>query len=169
MQVNIKRYKSGKSKGSVYKQEVKIDYYDTWSAEWTLAQIAYPLLVQLKEDKQGAPYTVDDDVPEELRSYNAPPKEQDWDTDEFHFLRWDWILQEMIYAMKEIAENNPEEPVVYKKVRESEMKEHPNGAVEVIDSGLEEIEGMKEERLKYTNRVQNGCRLFGVYFQNLWS
>lgn len=31
-------------------------------------------------------------------STSARPKENDWDIDEFHFKRWDWILDEMIFA-----------------------------------------------------------------------
>lgn len=77
---------------------VHIDYWDTWSMDITLAPIIHPMLIQLKKTQHGAPYTDDDDVPEELRSTSARPKENEWDTDEFHFERWDWILDEMIFA-----------------------------------------------------------------------
>ena len=54
---------------------VKIDYYDTWSMDHTLADIILPMLQQLKASKHGAPYVDDQDVPEELRSTSAPPRE----------------------------------------------------------------------------------------------
>ena len=68
---------------------VKIDRWDTWSMDYTLSHIIVPMLKQLKETKHGAPFTDDEDAPEELKSTSAPPKENDWDTDENHFKRWD--------------------------------------------------------------------------------
>lgn len=92
---------------------VHIDYWDTWSMDITLADIIHPMLIQLKKTQHGAPCTDDDDVPEELRSTSARPKENEWDTDEFHFERWDWILDEMIFAfdqkIKDKWEGNNEE------------------------------------------------------------
>ena len=55
------------------------------------------LLKQLDKEKHGAPYTDDNDVPEYLRSHMAQPKENEWDTDSLHFMRWDWIIAEMIW------------------------------------------------------------------------
>jgi hypothetical protein len=81
-------------------QYVKIDYWDTWSMDHTLADIVLPMLKQLKETKHGAPMTDDEDVPDNLKSTSAKPKEEEWDTDEFHFERWDWILDEMIWAFE---------------------------------------------------------------------
>ena len=48
-----------------------------------------------------APLVDDEDVPEELRSTAAPAKENDWDVDENHFKRWDWVLDEMIWAFEQ--------------------------------------------------------------------
>ena len=47
---------------------VKIDRWDTWSMDHTLAHIVLPMLKQLQKDKHGSPYVEDEDVPEELRS-----------------------------------------------------------------------------------------------------
>lgn len=82
------------------KIKVKIDPWDTWSMDHTLAHIVVPMLVQLKESKHGAPLVDDKDVPAELRSTNAPPKENPWDTDANHFKRWDWVMDEMIHAFQ---------------------------------------------------------------------
>ena len=83
------------------KIKVKIDKWDTWSMDHTLASIVLPMLKQLKATKHGAPIVDDKDVPKELRSKNAPPKENMWDTDANHFLRWDWVLDEMIWAFEQ--------------------------------------------------------------------
>jgi hypothetical protein len=58
------------------------------------------MLKQLNKVKHGAPIVDDEDVPEELRSTSAPPKEDIWDTDANHFKRWDWVMNEMIWAFE---------------------------------------------------------------------
>jgi len=79
---------------------VKIDRWDTWSMDHTLADIILPMLKQLQAIKHGGPFVADEDVPDELKSTSAPPKENEWDTDDNHFKRWDWILDEMIFAFE---------------------------------------------------------------------
>ena len=78
---------------------IKIDRYDTWDMDKTLSPIILPMLKQLKVTKQGAPMVDDDDVPEELKSTSAPPKENDYDTDANHFKRWEYIMNEMIWEI----------------------------------------------------------------------
>ena len=73
---------------------VKIDPWDTWSMDHTLAPIILPMLKQLKATKQGAPYVALDDRPEEMKAQRPA----DYDTDEHHFDAWDWVMDEMIYA-----------------------------------------------------------------------
>lgn len=143
--------------------EVVVDNYDTWSADFTIATIALPLLRQLKTTKQGAPNVDDEDVPPELHRTAAPPKEYEYDTDAFWFQRWDYVLDEMIFAMDEIAANKPGEDVFYK---------YPDDFIESKDMRFQEyvaaIQFDEEGWTKYHNRVTNGCRLFGKYFQCLW-
>ena len=62
MKVSIGKYpKKGEQKISV-----RIDPWDTWSMDRTLALIIYPMLKQLHKTNHGAPCTDDDDVPELL-------------------------------------------------------------------------------------------------------
>jgi hypothetical protein len=81
--------------------EVRIDKEDTWSMDYTLAHVILPMLIQLKETKNGSPLTDDADVPEELRSTIAEPKENKWDTDSNFHKRWNWVMDEMIWAFTE--------------------------------------------------------------------
>ena len=87
---------------------VKIDRYDTWSMDHTLSYIIHPMLVQLNKEKHGAPFTDDADVPDELKSTSAPPKENEWDTDDNHFKRWDWIMNEMVWAFEQELKDDDE-------------------------------------------------------------
>jgi hypothetical protein len=79
---------------------VNIDKWDVWNMDTTLAHIILPMLKQLDKAKHGAPNVDDEDVPEELKSTSAPPKECVWDTDANHFKRWDWVMNEMIWAFE---------------------------------------------------------------------
>ena len=78
-----------------------IDRWDTWSMDHSLAPIILPMLVQLNNTKHGSPFTDDEDVPESIRSTNAAPKENEHEVDEFHHARWEWVLDEMIWAFEQ--------------------------------------------------------------------
>lgn len=140
---------------------VKIDQWDTWSFDHTLADIILPGLKQLKATKHGAPHTEDDDVPEYLRSYMAQPKENEWDTDDLHFMRWDWILDEMIWAFEQKVKDDADG----KFFDHSECK-----------PGRKPWDSEEYKKIKYDQagheswqaRKANGFRLFGKYLEALW-
>jgi hypothetical protein len=156
------------------KINIEIEPYDTWSMDHTLALIIVPMLKQLNETKHGAPFVDDEDVPEELKSTSAPPKENEWDTDENYFKRWDWVMNEMIWSFEQIIDDdsdskfysgthdfsfeylNPEEKDKEKKV--SKLVRSPNDTFKVDTEGLH----------AHQQRIRNGTRLFGKYYQNLW-
>jgi len=142
---------------------VKIDRWDTWSMDHTLAYIILPMLKQLDKEKHGAPYTNDEDVPEYLRSHMAQPKENEWDTDSLHFMRWDWILAEMIWAFEqEIRDDDEAEFFDHSECGDEKFPWDKDGQyvskVKVDREGLE----------AHQKRKANGFRLFGKYYQNLW-
>jgi hypothetical protein len=149
--------------------EVHIDPWDTWSMDHTLAHIVLPMLKQLNETKHGAPFVDDKDVPKELRSTNAPPKENDYDTDDNHFKRWDWVMSEMIFAFETKAGiledwedqfHTGDHDILWKKLEsgDSEMVKGPN------DTSVYDYEGQQA----YQDRISNGFRLFGKYFESMW-
>ena len=140
------------------KISVKIDRWDTWSMDHTLAPIILPMLIQLKETKHGAPWTDDEDVPEELRSTSAPPKENDYDTDDNHFKRWDWILDEMIWAFEQKARGDWESDYYGPWIENTDGKTFGGHFEWTNDEG----------RKAHQERMSNGFRLFGTYFENLW-
>jgi hypothetical protein len=94
MKVYIGRYPKDSSKER--KVDIRIDKWDTWNMDTTLALIVVPMLKQLKDKKHGAPFVDMEDVPEHLRS----EKIDDCDVDEKHFERWDWVMDEMIFAFE---------------------------------------------------------------------
>lgn len=126
------------------KISVRIDPWDTWSMDHTLAPIILPMLKQLKETKHGAPFVDPKDVPIPLR-----PSKQDvlkyktnGTTDDTHFERWDWVLDEMIYAF--------------------DCKANKDDVIMRFD--IDDRKAMEAEQ----DRISNGFRLFGKYYENLW-
>jgi hypothetical protein len=156
---------------------VKIDRWDTWSMDHTLAHIVLPMLKQLKATKHGAPFVDDEDVPEHLRSTAAPAKENEWDTDANHFARWDWAMSEMIFAFEckvddswQDAFRSGDHDILWVPVdvhgnevpkgdhKYTEMRRGPNDTYQCDYDGMKVVE----------TRIQNGFRLFGKYYQGLW-
>jgi hypothetical protein len=128
------------------KVKVRIDEYDTWSMDHTLSIIILPMLKQLKETKHGSSHVDDEDVPENLRSTSAPEMTDDekmWGgTDALWHKRWEWVLDEMIFAFERELDD------------EWEYEFHKSG----------DYDGMNV----ISNRMKNGFRLFGKYYQGLW-
>ena len=129
----------------VQKIKIHIDRWDTWSMDHTLAHIILPMLKQLKATTHGAPWVAVTDVPKELR----PTKKQlmdyqkDGTTDPKFFERWNWVLDEMIYAFDCKANKDD----VYMRF---------------------DIKTQREAMDAEQERISNGFRLFGRYYENLW-
>ena len=146
MKVRIGPYRKNRA------TRVEIDPHDTWSMDHTLAMIIHPMLVQLKATKHGAPMVDMNDVPKELR---ATKKQLDaygktGDVDPKHFERWDWILDEMIWAFEHKS----------KEIDAADMcrDKCSNFADPVCKACLDETQ----------ERLTNAFTLFGKYYENLW-
>jgi hypothetical protein len=156
---------------------VKIDKWDTWNMDHTLAHIVLPMLKQLQATKHGSPNVDDEDVPDDLKSTSAPPKENEWDTDENHFRRWDWAMNEMIFAFNCKVDDSWEDQfrsgvhdyitvpvdkdgneVAKGEHKFWQMKDGPKNTYKCDYEGMRVVEA----------RIQNGFRLFGKYYQALW-
>jgi len=126
------------------KIKVHIEPWDTWSMDHTLAPIILPMLKQLKETKHGAPYVYPEDVPAKLR----PTKQEllqytkQGETDPKWFDRWDWVLDEMIYAFD--CKANKDEVIMRFDIKDRDAMD------------------------KEQDRISKGFRLFGKYYENLW-
>ena len=134
------------------KINVRIDHYDIWSMDHTLALIILPMLRLLKTNKHGSPIVDDEDVPENLRKTSAPPVKNEWDIDDFFHARWDWVMNEMIWSFETILADDD--------------WEH-----DVLITGTKDETGRKimwETHRKIQDRISNGFRLFGKYYQSLW-
>ena len=162
------------------KIDIRIDEYDTYSMDTTLAMIILPMLKQLKDTKHGSALVEQEDVPYEMRTTNH--SDYDWQMcfdfyhesitarykNDVHDL-WDWVLDEMIWAFEQIQPDCEGESQFYSgesdfkfqpipKTQLLEMVKGPNHTLKVDREGLD----------KYNKRIKNGLRLFGKYYMGLW-
>jgi len=151
--------------------KVHIDRWDTWNMQDTLGYIIRPMLAKLKEEKHGAPYVDPKDCPAELKPAKLTKKEKDvGDTDSTHFERWDWVLDEMIFAFNTLSggANENWEDEFFKGEYDWKWKKLEDGCSQMVEGPNHTAEVDWDGRKKVEQRIQNGFRLFGKYYQNLW-
>ena len=162
------------------KVKVHIDNYDTWNMDGTLAYIILPMLKQLQATKHGSPLVDDADVPDGLglRSTEAPPKENKWDTDENTHKRWEWVLAEIIWTFEQLHNDYDWEAQYHKGVIDMAWKpvDKEGNEVPKEDAKLYQMEkGPKDTHefdvegyTAHSKRIDNGLVLFGKYYRGLW-
>jgi len=152
---------------------VKIDKWDTWSMDNTLAEIVLPMLKQLRDTKHGSPLVDLEDVPEKMRYTNTEEwseqltfdfykEEQKYVHVDIH-TRWEWVLNEIIWAFEQKLDDDAEgqffnHPENYK----DNFPWNRNG--EYVSRTNVDWDGLKA----WQQRKENGFRLFGKYFEGLW-
>ena len=170
---------------------VKIDPWDTWSMDHTLAKMVLPMLKQLKETKHGSPYVDLEDVPEHLRSTttedhddqlcfdfyheNQDEKSEAWDL--LH-KRWDWVMDEMIFAFEHKLDDSWEDEFrtgeidhLWVKLDETHynpITQKDEGLYQMKEGPNHTYEFDYEGYEKVAKRIENGFRLFGKYYSGLW-
>lgn len=162
------------------KVKVHIDYYDIWSADHTLAMIIAPTLKKLKQHQHGYPHVDNEDVPEELRMTDKDREklEHDGSVDSKHEARWNYILDEMIWAFNQHAsqEGDDGDSQYYHNIDQLEMVFTPVEGMKASELSFNhqkdptkpaywrDDEGLK----KHHERKRNGVRLFAKYYECLW-
>lgn len=140
---------------------VKIDNYDVWSMDHTLALIVHPMLLKLKEQKHGYGWIDDEDVPKELRSTAKGArkglKKYDWDHNAEK--RYEYMLDELIWTFEQLASDDDTGQFYDHTAvdRTANINQQMN-QLKVDQAGLEAHEA----------RIANGLRLFGKYVRTLW-
>lgn len=123
------------------KVKVRIDRWDTWAMDETLTHIIVPMLKQLKTTKHGSPHVDSEDVPSHLQgTYN------------FYGNNYNLF---------------PEDSAAYYDLIHKRWDWVMDEMIWTFEMALVEPNGFmlsKEDQ----NRMQNGYRLFGKYFQGLW-
>jgi hypothetical protein len=123
------------------KIKVRIDRYDTWSMDHTLALIVHPMLVQLHATNHGYGCVDIEDAPHIGEGEHGDNHSFDSKAHE----RWNWVMEEMIWTFNALKED-----------QEYELFHTESG-------------GWDHDAMKAHNeRIKNGLRLFGKYYRGLW-
>lgn len=155
------------------KINVHIDKYDTWSMDHTLGYIILPMLKQLKATKHGSPIVDDEDLPPQMRYSHPKVDENGWDMgDNWVHYKWDWVLNEMIWAFEQELDENWEDQFHH---GEAVYEWNIVSGKEEDDTALYEMKQLNPDHWydfegyqQYQARITNGFRLFGKYYQGLW-
>ena len=163
---------------------VKIDQWDTWNMDRTLALIVLPMLKQFKEKKHGSPFVDLEDVPEHLRTTNTEEYDEQSTFDFYRdhevkegdcdiHARWEWVMDEMIFAFEHHLDDSWQEkyrsgvidwnsvPCKWDENGNATLYKMENGPNHTYECDYEAIENIQK-------RIDNGFRLFGKYYRGLW-
>jgi hypothetical protein len=140
------------------KIKIRIDKYDTWNMDHTLSLIILPMLKKMKEEKHGYPRVDKEDVPEHL--WVAKEPDEDDFQHSFQSEYWDWVLDEMIWAFEQKVDDDADSKF-YNHPKEDNSKD----LLGQIRDIKVDVEGMNA----WQKRKSNAFRLFGKYFENLWT
>jgi hypothetical protein len=84
---------------------IRVDDYDLWNADNTLAIVIVEVLRRYRADYHGSPNVDNDDVPDELKmsAEQLVQFHETGETDSSFHKRWEYVVDEMIFAMDFIA------------------------------------------------------------------
>ena len=152
--------------------KIKLDPWDTWNMDDTLSIIILPMLKQLQRDKHGSAIVDPEDVPEDLRPPNGAERLSDEDNTVSE--RWDWVMNELIWTFEQLQPDYDWEEQYQSGEVDIQWKPAKMG-VDGEPELYEMVSGPKhtftvdaEATKKHQDRIRNGLRLFGKYYQGLW-
>lgn len=143
--------------------KVKIDPWDVWSLDHTLAEVIAPALreYQLK-DNRGIPFTDPSDGPPEYANEG-----------EHSQARWEWILDEIVWAFS--VYNTDWENEFYHGRADWDFKEIPGTDhlpdgphYELVKGSGHTLTHDAAGQAKFRDRIDRGLLLFAKYYSNLW-
>lgn len=162
------------------KIDIKIDKYDTWNMDRTLAFIIYPCLLQLKAEKQGVPSEFVDVGGEDYKdqmSFDFYVESNPWAFNEA-VKKWEEVLDKMIWSFEQLLKDNYEDRYHHGKAEFDWIKtdkQYPNpitGKMEdtfqMVDKNPDEHWYDVEGAQLHEKRMQEGFELFGKYYRALW-
>jgi len=173
--IPLNRWSNGRKRNI----KVHIDDHDVWGADHTLAMIIAPTLKKLKEKHHGSPLVEDEDVPVELRLELTQKQKDDWDDTVAanHDARWEWVLDEMIWAFEQHTDPNDGEQQFCHNADQMEivftpLLDNPKQSSLSINYQKDPSKPAywfdQEGNKKHHARKVNGVRLFAKYYESLW-
>lgn len=171
MKVNLPNYQKDKER----KISIKIDKWDTWGLDNTLALIILPALLQLRENKNGVPTEFADTGGNDFDmqdSFDFYKESADY-AFERGIERWNEVLEKMIWSFEQLATENYEEvyhhgDTSYSWVGESTVTAAGQTVYRMVDNNPTKNWYDQEGHKIHDERIQEGLELFGKYYRSLW-
>lgn len=145
------------------KIKVKIHGYDVWSMDTTLAYIIVPMLEQLKKVKHGTPTTMFREEEGVDENGNA--------TEEAHekaIARWDMTLDHMIWAFKQIIDEDYESFQIVAGELDFDHHSEDEGKKCFPLRWKVEPKTNWDAQMAYEEKIQEGLELFAKNYRSLW-
>ena len=154
------------------KTKIKIDEYDVWSMDTTLAIIILPMLIKLKEQKHGIPGNMT------ALTYTSNSSQHSFDfyeegdslSHETGSSQWDEIMDKMIWSFEQLQPDCDWEEQYWNTKPELDLSEYPEDEGKDIIPVRWKVEG-DHDRSGYMNKkkkIDEGLLLFGKFFRSLW-
>lgn len=142
------------------KVKIKIDPYDSWSADHTLAMVITPVLKQLRETVHGWPQS---DIFPTMESWEAALDEMIWAFDQCANHDWEgqFHSSEVIHIIEKKEEDNVDSPFILKSPTKKDLNAF-------FDNPHIDYKFDNEGYTAHVNRMRNGFRLFGENYFALW-
>lgn len=163
MKVHIGPFKKNSDQRKI---DVRIDKYDTWNMDSTLAYIILPMLKQLKETKHGSPWFEEfDQTSNSAQSCFDFYAEGDSFAWEKGHERWNQTLDKIIWSFEQINTDwesqfqSQDVDVPFEENEDTKYSAMRHGVMYKFDA---------EGYSKFQERMQEGFELFGKYYRNLW-
>jgi hypothetical protein len=179
MKVNIRKYNKGNSNRKI---DIKIENFDTWSLDHTLASIILPALIQLKHTKHGVPSGFTDRIGGDFDNNLVFDFIKEDDTEIFNQLcdSWDEVLDKMIWSFLQLSIEDDYDSQYHHGKMEIAWEKlpnelHPDPVTGVNEPLYQMVDKNPGEHWydhigsqEHEKRIQEGLELFGKHFRDLW-
>ncbi len=129
---------------------VKIDKYDTWSMDNTLALLIVPMLKQLKATKHGVPMSFAHHVdPRTGKEITFGKAEREWNK----------TLDKMIWSFEQLLDDTSEDQF---------WSGEDDKDLDILEIGKSKRKLDYKALQKHDAKIQEGLDLFSKYYRNLW-
>ena len=151
---------------------VRIDRYDTWNMDGTLAILILPMLKQLRDTKHGSP----SGMPAFGQTSNSAQfcfafyEEGDRLADLTGHQQWKDILEEMIWTFEQLQPDYDWEDQYWLVRPEIDFTDYPEDIEQACHPVRWKVEGKCDwdGRAAHAARIQHGLETFGRHFHDLW-
>ena len=178
MKVNIRKYNKG---NTARKVDVKVENFDTWSLDHTLASIILPALIQLKHTKQGVPSEFTDRIGGDFDSNLVFDFIKEDENEVFNQLcdKWDEVLDKMIWSFLQLSIEDDYDHQYHHGKMDFEWIKSEHTYTDPITGKTEKTYQMKDKnpgshwydsvgQNLHEERINEGLELFGKYYRSLW-